>query len=130
MKALLTNFLGSEAKTKEYIYECKTKDIKVLNPSILSSDNTFRIDNNAIRFPLLGIKGIGNNACNFIIEERNKICIRYKCIVQCDDMLALTLYKKIEKRGFRVENNKSRKILNEHYIIESNVWKLSFDERE
>ena len=66
----------------------------------------------------------------YIIEERNKMCIRYKCIVQCDDMLALTLYKKIEKRGFRVENNKSRKILNEHYIIESNVWKLSFDERE
>ena len=67
---------------------------------------------------------------NYIIEERNKMFIRYKCIVQCDDMLALTLYKKIEKRGFRVENNKSRKILNEHYIIESNVWKLSFDERE
>ena len=72
MKALLTNFLGSEAKTKEYIYECKTKDIKVLNPSILYSDNIFRIENNAIRFPLLGIKGLGNNACNFIIEERNK----------------------------------------------------------
>lgn len=67
---------------------------------------------------------------HYIIDERNKLSIRYKCILQCDDMLALTLYKKIEKRGFRVENNQSRKILNEHYIIESNVWNYSFIERE
>lgn len=72
MKELLTNFMGSESKTKEYIYECKMRDINILNPSINFSDNIYMIENNAIRYPLTGIKGLGNNAAMTIVAERNK----------------------------------------------------------
>ncbi len=72
MKELLTNFMGSESKTKEYIYECKKRDINILNPSINFSNSIYMIENNAIRYPLTGIKGLGNNAAMTIIAERNK----------------------------------------------------------
>lgn len=72
MKELLTNFMGSETKTKEYIYDCKTRDISILNPSVNYSCNTYTVENNAIRYPLTGIKGLGSNAALVIIEERNK----------------------------------------------------------
>lgn len=72
MKELLTNFMGSETKTKEYIYECKTRGISILNPSVNYSCNTYTVENNAIRYPLTGIKGLGSNAALVIIEERNK----------------------------------------------------------
>ena len=72
MKELLTNFMGSESKTKEYIYECKMRNINILNPSINFSNNIYMIENNAIRYPLTGIKGLGNNAAMSIIAERNK----------------------------------------------------------
>ena len=72
MKELLTNFMGSESKTKEYIYECKTRNINILNPSINFSNSTYTIENDAIRYPLTGIKGLGNNAAMTIIAERNK----------------------------------------------------------
>ena len=72
MKELLTNFMGSESKTKEYIYECKMRNINILNPSINHSNNIYMIDNKSIRYPLTGIKGLGNNAAMTIIDERNK----------------------------------------------------------
>ncbi len=72
MKELLTNFMGSESKTKEYIYECKMRNINILNPSINFSNSIYTIESNSIRYPLTGIKGLGNNAAMTIIAERNK----------------------------------------------------------
>lgn len=72
MKELLTTFMGSETKTKEYIYECKTRGINVLKPSINYSSNIYTVDSDAIRYPLTGIKGLGNNVALSIIEERKK----------------------------------------------------------
>ena len=72
MKELLTTFMGSETKTKEYIYECKTRGINVLKPSINYSSNIYKVDSSAIRYPLTGIKGLGNNVVLAIIEEREK----------------------------------------------------------
>lgn len=72
MKELLTNFMGSEEKVKEYIYECKKREISILNPSINNSMDIFEIENDSIRYPILGIKGVGKNAVNKILEERNK----------------------------------------------------------
>lgn len=72
MKELLTTFMGSETKTKEYIYECKTRGISVFKPSINYSSNIYTVDSDAIRYPLTGIKGLGNNVALSIIEERKK----------------------------------------------------------
>ena len=72
MKHLLSNFLNNESKTREYIYECKLNNINILKPNINYSLETYNIENNGIRFPLTGIKGIGTALVKQIVEEREK----------------------------------------------------------
>lgn len=38
----------------------------------------------------------------FIEDETMKLKIKFRCDINCDEMILLLLYKKIEKRGFRV----------------------------
>lgn len=70
MTALLTMNIGSEVKIKEYIYECRSNNIKILPPDINESSNVFKDDKNSIRYPLTGIKSVGINVINAILEER------------------------------------------------------------
>ena len=42
------------------------------------------------------------NVDNFIKEETDKVKVKYKCDVYSDELFILLLYRKIEKRGFRV----------------------------
>ena len=72
MKNLLSNFLNNESKTREYIYECKLKNINVLKPDINYSMSYYNIENDSIRYPLTGIKGIGESLVKQITEERLK----------------------------------------------------------
>ena len=72
MKHLLSNFLHNETKTREYIYECKLNKIEVLKPDINYSTCTYNIEDKKIRFPLTGIKGIGESLVQLIMEERKK----------------------------------------------------------
>ena len=62
----------------------------------------------------------------YIIDEMNKLRIKYKCLFHCDEMLALCLYQKIEKRGFRVIEKESNRKLGKDYIIESNIFDYSY----
>lgn len=70
MKYLLSNVIGNEIKTKEYINECKLNNINILMPDINLSDREYTIENNSIRFPLSSIKNIGATISGIIIEER------------------------------------------------------------
>ena len=72
MKSLLTMNIGSESKIKEYIYECKMNSIEIIPPRINTSTNVFEVENNSIHYPLTGIKSIGINSINTILEERKK----------------------------------------------------------
>ena len=72
MNSLLTMNIGSESKIKEYIYECRLNKINVLPPNINESSNVFVVENNNIRYPLTGIKSVGVNVINAILEERKK----------------------------------------------------------
>ena len=72
MKSLLSSVIGSEIKTKEYIYESKLLNIDILKPDINLSTNEYLIEEFGIRFPLTSIKNVGINAVNTIIEERKK----------------------------------------------------------
>lgn len=72
MNSLLTMNIGSESKIKEYIYECRLNNINVLPPNINDSSNVFTVENNSIRYPLTGIKSVGVNVINSILEERSK----------------------------------------------------------
>ena len=69
MKNLLTMVSGS-TKTKEYIYECKESGLEILKPSVLTSENNYKIEELGLRFPLTAIKNIGVAAANAIIKER------------------------------------------------------------
>ena len=60
---------------------------------------------------------------NFIKDETMKFKIKYKCNAYIDEMLLLLLYKKIEKRGFKVEY-KGKELI-ENYYIDFNINDLS-----
>ena len=70
MKYLLSNVIGNEIKTKEYIDECKLNKISILMPDINKSDKEYTLEDKGIRFPLASIKNIGATISNQIIEEK------------------------------------------------------------
>lgn len=70
MKSLLSSVMGSESKTKDYIYECKLLNINLLTPDINLSTDEYLISNNSLRFPLSGIKNIGTQIVSTILNER------------------------------------------------------------
>lgn len=56
---LLTNVIGSEAKTHEYIMEAKANKIEVEKPTISKSDSRYIVEDNKIIYPISNIKSIG-----------------------------------------------------------------------
>ncbi|NLL44228.1 MAG: DNA polymerase III subunit alpha [Mollicutes bacterium] len=72
IKGLLSMVIGSEVKTKEYIYESKLENIKILKPDINLSSMDYQIEEFGIRYPLTNIKNVGISAVNTILEERKK----------------------------------------------------------
>ena len=75
-KYFITNLLSIDSssidKTKLYIYEAKSYGINILKPDINLSDKDYIIENNGIRYPFNGIKNLGINAINNILDERSK----------------------------------------------------------
>ena len=95
MAYLLSNVVGSDVKTKNYINECRSNDIKVLEPSINISTNKYEIDNEKIICPLSVIKGVGAIGSNEIISMRK-------------DGLFVDIFD-FMKRGYK--NNISKKLM-------------------
>lgn len=56
---LLTNVIGSETKTHEYIMEAKANNIEVVKPTINESRARYIVKDGKIIFPLSNIKSIG-----------------------------------------------------------------------
>ena len=59
----------------------------------------------------------------FLKDETMKLKIKFKCNIYCEEMILLLLYKKIEKRGFKVEY-KGKELI-ENYYIDFNINDLS-----
>lgn len=72
MTYLLTNVIGSDTKTKNYINECRNNNIKILPPDINISTNKYEITNDGIVCPLSIIRGVGTVGSNEIIMMRKK----------------------------------------------------------
>ena len=70
--ALLNSVIGGEGKTAQYLEEAKSKGISILGPSVNDSDDQYRWRHEAIRLPLLMIKGVGGAACREILLERQR----------------------------------------------------------
>lgn len=59
----------------------------------------------------------------FLKDETMKLKIKFKCNIYCNEMILLLLYKKIEKRGFKVLYKDNE--LNENYYIDFKINELS-----
>ncbi|MDO9376187.1 MAG: DNA polymerase III subunit alpha [Ferruginibacter sp.] len=71
--AAVLNHAGSAEKITFFMEECKRMGLKVLGPDINESQNGFAVNaKGEIRFGLSGLKGVGENAIETIIEERTK----------------------------------------------------------
>ncbi len=72
MAALLTSVLDSTSKIIEYTTECQRIGIPLLPPDINSSMAGFATEGEGIRFGLLGIKNVGRNLVQTILQERTQ----------------------------------------------------------
>ena len=71
--AAVLNHAGSIDKITFFMEECKRMGLKVLGPDINESQNGFAVNKKGeIRFGFSGLKGVGENAIQNIIEERKK----------------------------------------------------------
>ena len=71
--AAVLNHAGSIDKITFFMEECKRMGLKVLGPDINESQNGFAVNQKGeIRFGFSGLKGVGENAIENIIEERGK----------------------------------------------------------
>ena len=70
MAAVLSSDLDKADKVASGIRECREMSISVLPPDVNTSEISFTVDKDAIRFGLAAIKGVGENAASAIIEAR------------------------------------------------------------
>lgn len=71
--AAVLNHSGTIEKITFFMEECKRMGLKVLGPDINESQKGFAVNTKGeIRFGLSGMKGVGDAAINYLIEEREK----------------------------------------------------------
>ena len=67
------NHAGNIEKITFFMEECKRMGLKVLGPDINESQKGFAVNKKGeIRFGFMGLKGVGENAIEYILEERSK----------------------------------------------------------
>lgn len=69
---LQTGSSTNEDKFTDYLTEIKRRGLKILPPSINKSSKVFKVEDNALIFPLSSISGVNDLLCNAILEERSK----------------------------------------------------------
>jgi len=73
MASLLSNESENDEKVLRYIGTCKDLGIEILRPDINKSLKNFQVENkNGLRYGFGAIKGLGGEAINNIVEERNE----------------------------------------------------------
>lgn len=92
--SLLNSVIGSESKTSEYIFEAKKRNMNILLPSINTSNHDYRIEKEALRYPLLGIKNVGRAVATVIVEEREQ----HGKYIDYFDFIARICTKKVNKK--------------------------------
>ena len=71
MAALMTSVIDNISKVSDYIFACRNMDIALLPPDINEGFSNFSVKDNAIRYGLQAIKGIGGSLIHEIVQERN-----------------------------------------------------------
>ena len=94
---LLTNVIGSESKTKEYIMEAKANKISVLKPDILYSDLVYTIVDDKIVYPISNIKGIGS-----VVSAQIKIAREDGPFIDIYDAFSRLFIAGVNKKSFEI----------------------------
>ena len=97
-RALLNSVIGSESKTSEYIFEAKKRGIHVLSPSVNTSQKRYVIEQDALRYPLSGIKNIGSVVCTLLQEDRDQ----HGYYQDYFDFIARMVSKKVNKKTVEI----------------------------
>lgn len=79
---LLTNVIGSESKTHEYIMEARANKIEIVKPTINESEERYIVKNDKIIYPISNIKSIGVVVTRTIkkAKETGKFTDIYDCL--------------------------------------------------
>jgi DNA polymerase-3 subunit alpha len=72
LASLLTNELGNTDGVIKFINECRENGEMILPPDINASSLDFTIEGAGIRFGLVAVKNLGENAIQIILDEREK----------------------------------------------------------
>ena len=70
--SLLNSVIGSDVKTSEYIFEAKKRHLQIQLPNINLSEKRYILYHNQVIYPLRGIRNVGVNVADKIIEERKQ----------------------------------------------------------
>lgn len=73
MTALLTSEMENTDKVLQYINECKDLGIQILPPDVNESNRDFTVVEENIRFGLVAVKNVGNNAVESIQQTRAEV---------------------------------------------------------
>ena len=73
MCAILNSIITKSDRLRLYMAACKKKGININQPDVNTSQENFCVDEDNIRFGLMGIRNLGKVASN-IVEERNAHC--------------------------------------------------------
>ena len=73
MAAVLSNNMNDIKQVSFFMEECKRMKLEVFGPDVNESEGTFTVnDKGAVRFGLLGMRGVGGNAVEFLLQDRTK----------------------------------------------------------
>ena len=72
MAALMSSVMGDSGQIARYIRDCQAQGVQILPPDVNESMVKFTVREGKIRFGLLGVKNVGENAIEEIIREREK----------------------------------------------------------
>ncbi len=72
MAAMLTSEASNSDKLRMYLGRCRQMGLEILPPDINASEEAFTVEGEGIRFGLIAVKGVGENAVQAIMEARRK----------------------------------------------------------
>ena len=94
---LLTNVIGSETKTNEYIMEAKANQIIVEKPTINNSESQYIVQDDKIIYPISNIKGIG-----VVVSEQIKKAKQDGPFISIFDCMSRLYIAGIGKKTFEI----------------------------
>ncbi len=93
MTAVLSSDMGNPERVAIAVAECRRMGLAVLPPDVNRSEWDFTIDERAIRFGLGGVKNVGQQAAEAIVEGRKERPYR-----SLEDLCALVDLQRVNKR--------------------------------